>query len=439
MNSRILDFHPTYCAERQRILNNPARLLIVCAGRSGGKWIYCGAEFLNRTLDKHPLCSHPVYAYCYPTRDQAHRTVWRKLTELYKKAGALLRVNESEMRIDLTNGATVYCAGLDRPERIEGQHYCGIAVDEMSDTKPTAISQSILPALNAYHGWLMILGVPKRNGVGGNYYRQLCEKAVSGEAIQGFSTSYHHWTSADIYSVEEIESYRELMDEKTFNENFLARWERNAGLVYFAFDEAENMFDEPEYYPNLPLLIGSDFNVNPMAWVICQEVNGVLIVINELILRNTNTLETLDELYRRYGTHKAGFQFYGDAAGRQNHTSASSSDYIQIRNDIRFADSTGRVRIFYPKANPAVRDRVTCVNSMLRNAKGVRRLRIWSKCRELIKDFEGITYKEKTGEVDKSDPDRTHISDALGYLVYQRYPLRIEGRPGKSLIVTGNW
>ena len=51
---------------------------------------------------------------------------------------------------------------------------------------------------------------------------------------------------------------------------------------------------------------------------------------------------------------------------------------------------------------------------------GERRLAIHPRCKELIKDFEQVTYKENSLVIDKDrDPKRTHLSDALGYLVWQ--------------------
>jgi len=42
------------------------------------------------------------------------------------------------------------------------------------------------------------------------------------------------------------------------------------------------------------------------------------------------------------------------------------------------------------------------------------------KCKELIKDLEEVSYKSETGAIDKDkDPRRTHLSDALGYLIWQ--------------------
>ena len=42
------------------------------------------------------------------------------------------------------------------------------------------------------------------------------------------------------------------------------------------------------------------------------------------------------------------------------------------------------------------------------------------QCKELIKDFEQVCFKEDTMQIDKDrDRLRTHLSDALGYLVWQ--------------------
>jgi hypothetical protein len=74
-----------------------------------------------------------------------------------------------------------------------------------------------------------------------------------------------------------------------------------------------------------------------------------------------------------------------------------------------------------PKANPPVRDRVSVVNARLRNARGETQLFVDPKCRELIDDFEQVSYQEDSTQIDKDkDRKRTHLSDALGYLIWQQ-------------------
>jgi phage terminase large subunit len=73
-----------------------------------------------------------------------------------------------------------------------------------------------------------------------------------------------------------------------------------------------------------------------------------------------------------------------------------------------------------PKANPSVRERIMLTNAKLRSASGEIRMLVDAKCKELIKDFEQVSYKADSNAIDKEkDRRRTHLSDALGYLLWQ--------------------
>ncbi len=72
---------------------------------------------------------------------------------------------------------------------------------------------------------------------------------------------------------------------------------------------------------------------------------------------------------------------------------------------------------------------MNCVNTMLHNQAGDRRLRIAPECKELIQDFERVHWKcdsngNTIADIDKSDPLRSHASDALGYMVAQEFGMR---------------
>lgn len=102
-----------------------------------------------------------------------------------------------------------------------------------------------------------------------------------------------------------------------------------------------------------------------------------------------------------------------------------------------FFDSAGYRNISYkvPRANPSVRERVALLNAKLRSACGEKHLFVNRKCGELIKDLEEVSYKPDSSAIDKDkDPYRTHLSDALGYLVWQECAPRAEvGEKGESL------
>jgi hypothetical protein len=80
-------------------------------------------------------------------------------------------------------------------------------------------------------------------------------------------------------------------------------------------------------------------------------------------------------------------------------------------------------------SNPAVKDRINCVNSRICNSVRECRLFIDPHCRQLIRDMEQVCWKTDANgnpllELDKSDPMRTHTSDALGYYIAQEFPMR---------------
>jgi hypothetical protein len=76
-----------------------------------------------------------------------------------------------------------------------------------------------------------------------------------------------------------------------------------------------------------------------------------------------------------------------------------------------------------------VKDRINCVNAIISNAGGQRRLAVSPKCKQLIRDLEQVSWKTDAngisiGDLDRSDRMRTHLSDALGYLIAWDFPMR---------------
>ncbi len=419
---------------QQEYLMSKARFIAADCGRRSGKTEIAFRRMLRAIIQQHPTLDTPKYLWALPTEEQAKNAIWDKLKMTLQPLQRLGIVTYNGLDVIVQTGkrpdgtptsSKLLVRGMMNPFRVEGEGYCGVVLDEMCDQPPTAYERSILPAISdrRCNGWAILIGVPKRIGIGAGAFKEICEKW---EADPRPQYARFHWTSDIVLSRETLEENRRQMDEKTFREQYFASWETASGLIYYCFDPMESVFQTREIDPTKPLLIGSDFNVSPMSWVVCQEDDEKRVfVLDEISMNDTNTEETLNALYTRYGSHTGGFEFYGDSAARQRHTCASISDYLIIHNDTRFLDArTGRVNIHYPKSNPAILDRVACVNAMLKNAAGERRLFVSKRCKELIKDFEQIAYKENAREMDKRNPKRTHMSDALGYLVYLRHPIQ---------------
>ena len=76
--------------------------------------------------------------------------------------------------------------------------------------------------------------------------------------------------------------------------------------------------------------------------------------------------------------------------------------------------------------NPKEADRINAVNSRLRSMTGQIRLMVDRHAPMTIKDFDGVPLLEGGAkEIDKKKtPELTHLTDALGYYVARKYPVR---------------
>lgn len=403
-------------AKQSEALRHPARFKALACGRGSGKTEIAKRRIIM-ALAEHKPWPDPIYFYALPTYKQAKRVAWKSLKALVPPQWIKKTPNESELYIETVFGSTLWLVGMDKPARIEGVQWDGCVIDESSDQKPGAFALTVMPALTHRRGWAWRIGVPKRFGIGAGEFKDFYDKG-----LQRMDDTFASWTwpSSDILSEDELAMQREALDERDFNEQYEASWEKASGAIFYAFS-GENVTSNTEYLGNRhKIVVGSDFNVDPMSWVLCHELEGNLHVFDELFIRNTNTEETLNVLYQKYGHHQGGWEFYGDASAGARKTSAAKTDYIQIKNDERFMPK----RVLYPKSNPPIANRFSACNALLRNKAGIRRCFINPRCKNLIKDLNSRAYAPGSREPNDSG-DIGHISDALGYIIYAKWPVRL--------------
>ena len=399
---------------QQRLWTTKHRFVAVAAGRGSGKTELARRRVV-RFLPVRKPWHDPIYFYALPTIAQAKRVAWKPIVNLIPPEW-IRKINQSELSIETVYGSTLYVVGMDKPQRIEGVQWDGGVIDESSDQKPGSFDLSVLPALSHKNGWCWRIGVPKRHGIGAREFKTFFDN-------KGEVDSYT-WPSSSVLTPEQLAWAERNLDPRDFNEQYNATWESASGAIFYAYDDTLNVSEVAQYNPKLPIVVGSDFNVDPMCWVIGHIINideqtKHVHIFDELFIRNTNTPSTLDELFRRYGNHQAGFYFFGDASGRARKTSANFSDYVLIKQDARFKGS----RIFYPQANPRLQDRFAACNAMFCNAANGRRSFINPKCKHLRADLLERAYEEGTSEPN-DEGDVGHISDAFGYIIHRMFPVR---------------
>ncbi len=226
------------------------------------------------------------------------------------------------------------------------------------------------------------------------------------------------------------ERLKQSYDGRFYEQEVLGEYlDLHAGRVYFAFDRKQNIAPQ-KADPEKPLLWALDFNVDPMCSVLAQMDGERVLALDEIVLGRASTYDACSEFARRVPQHEGGVIVYADASGARLQTSGTTD--LEILKKFFKEASYKNVEFRVPTSNPAVRDRIALMNSKLESAVGVRSLAIDPRCKELIKDFEQVTYKENSLVIDKDrDGKRTHLSDALGYLIWQE--CRRRPRPAQQL------
>lgn len=188
------------------------------------------------------------------------------------------------------------------------------------------------------------------------------------------------------------------------------------GRVYSAFKNKpypEGNIDESVEDAGGELLVGMDFNVNPMSAVVALRAVDECLVIDALELPVSNTEEMAAELKRRYPGRR--ITVCPDPAGKQRKTSAPVG-----QTDFTILQRAG-FTIRAPAAAPPVVDRENNANAMYWDANTQRRrVRIHPKAKALVTALSNLTYKEGTSQRDKKS-GFDHLCDAMDYLLWQEF------------------
>jgi phage terminase large subunit len=334
----------------------------------------------------------------------------------------------------LTMGDTrsrVVFRAVDDYERLRGTNLAWFGVDELTYAPEAAWLRLEGRLRDPRAARLCGFAVWTPKGYDWVYRRFVAERVEGYETVlaQAFENRHLLEKVPDFY-----ERLKSSYDENLYRQEVMGQYlTLLGGLVYTAFDRAAHVTDVAAV-PGTPLLWALDFNVDPMASVVAQVVGGTVHVLDEIVLRHASTQEACEEFQRRFPRHPQGLVVYGDASGHQRQTTGDT-DWETIRE--HFAMHSGAPVTFRnPRSNPLVRERVALVNTKLRNAAGQAQLLVDRKCKELIQDFEQVTYKADSNAIDKDrDRRRTHVSDALGYLLWQECrPLPEIGERGTRVI-----
>jgi hypothetical protein len=326
--------------------------------------------------------------------------------------------NKSESILILKDSkSTILFRSMEDYERLRGPNLAWFGLDELTYTPEEAwnrlegrLRDPKAPRLCGFAAW-----TPKG-------YDWVYRRFIGDETKVHGHVAILAQPNENVHLLAQVPDYYERLkdsyDKRFFAQEALGEYlSLDGSRVYGAFDRKVHV--QPlNVDPNVPLLWALDFNVDPMSSIVGQYNGGIFRVLDEIVLRHASTPEAVKAFTERYPRHALGVTVYGDASG-QNLKTSGVTDYQMIRDAFQEKGITN-VNYKVPPSNPGVRDRITLTNGRLKSASGNIALLVDPKCKELIQDFEQVSYKIDSTQVDKDrDRMRTHASDAVGYLLWQ--------------------
>lgn len=411
----IFDLPSTLKAEREDVF-----LFGFIGGIGSGK-TRAGAEKFGDLCWRNRGVTGAILGPTYRMLEDSTKLMFFKVLA---EKGLSYKYRASDNSIILFGDTKILFRSMDNPEHLRGTEFGHFWMDEpgqMPDPMAFNIVMGRMRDAKAPEPCGLITTTP--NGL--NWlYDELVTKARENKAKLYHGTSEQNVSLADGY----VDRLKVLYDERFYAQEVLGKFiDIFAGQAYWNFERASSISDEFDYDPALPIALCVDFNVDPMCWNIIQQRryrDGRVIdtCVDEIHVRTASTELTCKEFLNRYGAHKMGVNVHGDATGHARTTAATRTDYQIIREMLEKA--LPAVEVCTGRFNPSVTDSIAAVNARLKNAAGARAFYVHPRCKETIRDFERVSFVSGTRELDKSQKDLTHHSDAVRYYLYAQYPVR---------------
>lgn len=193
-----------------------------------------------------------------------------------------LRTRESDLEIELVNGSLIKLHG---PQFLRGAGLDFAVLDEFAYMPADLWPEVVRPMLADREGRALLSSTPQ----GLNHFYDLYQEARprSDWAAFHYPTAHGGYVSAN-----ELALLRASMDPRLYAQEIEASFELQQGRVYHAFSRDSNVTNVPMIL-GLPLLVGMDFNVNPMTAIVAQKVGEQCHVSAEIVLPNSNTFEMM--------------------------------------------------------------------------------------------------------------------------------------------------
>lgn len=395
---------------QKKIARDTHRFRVVCAGRRTGKTVLAVEEIAGKAVAKNDT----KIAYIAPTLQQARDICWEQLKSRMQPLITTLNESRLEMRVRTQEGGTslIQLKGWEAIESLRGQSFDFIVIDEVAMMRNfwTSWSEVIRPTLSDRRGEVLFLSTPK----GYNHFYDLYLAELEDENFKSYN-----FTTYDNPNIprEEIEDARTQMTEDQFEQEYMANFRKQEGLIYKQFRRDRHVIDyEPDHVAET--MLGIDFGWNNPA--------AIVKIVRD---RDSNYYIT-DEWKRTHKTEDDIAEWAASMKGEFAYPDPEQPAAIQKLRD--YGLNVKEVR----KEKGSVLAGIDVIQQLLSQ----NRLKVHKSCVGTIEEFESYRWKEKprASQDDLNEPEEPekandHCMDALRYAIYMNHGKRKEITPQQML------
>lgn len=223
---------------QKRVWKDQRRFVVVNCGRRAGKTYLISYYMFYLATQKAGI----NIWYVAPTYKQAKNILWEMLVMMIPTS-AVKKRNETELKVTLTNGSTIWVKGSEDPDSLRGVKIDFAVFDECAFIDKWDIVWKVMrPTLIDSRASCWFVSTPN----GFNHFKDLSE-------INSPDYSYHHYTSYENPFIDKAEidatkaEYLSQGQEDAYYQEIMGEFRKMSGLVYKNFNREVHMVPIPDY------------------------------------------------------------------------------------------------------------------------------------------------------------------------------------------------
>lgn len=262
---------------------------VMVVHRRAGKTFFAVEQLFERALFTNR--PRPQVAYIAPSYKQAKQVCWEYIKE-WARCIPNVKINESELRVDLPNGGRIMVLGAENPDSLRGIYLDYAILDEVADMPSNLWGEIVFPTLTDRDGGALFIGTPK----GRNYFYELYMK---GKSTPGWNSFLLNVNKSKVFSEEQIAKIKReyLGREEEYRQEFECDWDAAIKGSYYGslldVADQEKRITKVPYDSTLPVITAWDIGLDGNAVWFAQVIGNRLQIVDYYCAEDEDITETL--------------------------------------------------------------------------------------------------------------------------------------------------